>query len=349
MNLFDLVTAQAITTYWTESASNSIAYLGSAYFPARKQSGLDLSWILGYNGTAVALKPSTFDAKAPLRDRIGVKRVETEMPFFREGMTIREKERQQLLSLANSPETFWGPVIQRIYDDRANLVNGALVQPERMIWQLLTRARITISANNVLYDYNYDPTGEYEANNVLDFTANPWSNPATSTPITDMQAAIQDLEDLSGTRPATAVMSRQTWSWLLASNQIKLDLNVTAGQNIILTDTDLQAYIVRKLGINVIVYNKKYRDESKNQKSFMPDGVVCLLPSGTLGNTWFGTTPEEADLMVPNAPAEVSIVNTGVAVTSIIIPHPVNVQTIVSEIVLPSYERMNETAILQVA
>ena len=73
------------------------------------------------------------------------------------------------------------------------------------------------------------------------------------------------------------------------------------------------------------------------------------MPSGALGSTWFGTTPEEADLIGGNTDAEVSIVNTGVAVTTLVIPHPVNVETIVSEIVLPSFERLNECYALEVA
>jgi hypothetical protein len=72
------------------------------------------------------------------------------------------------------------------------------------------------------------------------------------------------------------------------------------------------------------------------------------LPSYALGNTWFGTTPEEFDLMSGTANASVSIVNTGVAITTIKEPHPVNVQTIVSEIILPSFERMDDIFVIKV-
>ena len=47
--------------------------------------------------------------------------------------------------------------------------------------------------------------------------------------------------------------------------------------------------------------------------------------------------------------ANVSIINTGLAITQIIQPHPVNIETIASEIVLPSYERMDEVGVLKVA
>ena len=101
------------------------------------------------------------------------------------------------------------------------------------------------------------------------------------------------------------------------------------------------------VGVDFVVYDKMFKDENGVSKSFVPDGYVCLIPDGNLGYTWYGTTPEEADLM-GSGKAEVSIVNTGVAVTRIIKEHPVNINTIASEIVLPSFERMDEIAVLKV-
>ena len=46
----------------------------------------------------VALQPSAFDTKASVRDRIGIAKIITEMPFFREAMRIGELERQELLT-----------------------------------------------------------------------------------------------------------------------------------------------------------------------------------------------------------------------------------------------------------
>lgn len=40
--------------------------------------------------------------------------------------------------------------------------------------------------------------------------------------------------------------------------------------------------------------------------------------------------------------------NTGIAITRILQEHPVNINTFASEIVLPSFERMDEVAVLNV-
>ena len=73
-----------------------------------------------------------------------------------------------------------------------------------------------------------------------------------------------------------------------------------------------------------------------------------LMPNGTLGYTWYGTTPEERTL-ADSGQANVSIVNTGVAVAVTTTSDPVNTKTTVSEIVLPSFERLNECYGMQVA
>lgn len=345
--IFDLVNARNIATYYEETASNRIPYLGETLFPARKQLGLDLSWIKGFNGLPVQLKPSAFDTKATLRDRIGVSKVETEMPFFREGMRIGEKERQEILRLMDSSnrETLM-PILNRIYDDVTNLVNGARVIPERMIMQLLSTGKIEIEDNRQVYNYDYQMPSEHTET----LTGNAqWSDP-DSTPVQDIMEWQDTVEENTGVRPTRAICTRKTWNYLMQNNSIRLDMNPVGGQNVILTDSMLQQYFAAKLGLQVAVYNKKFVTEVGGAAQlFFPDDVFTLIPDGTLGNTYYGTTPEEADLMSGGTDAEVQIVDTGVAITSIKEPHPVNVYTIVSEIVLPSFETIDNIFIAKVA
>ena len=93
MDLREFFTPEAIAAQWNETASNRIPYMGAGLFPARKKSGLDLSWLKGSKGLPVSLMPSAFDAKATFRDRIGFEKLETQMPFFREGFKIKERDR----------------------------------------------------------------------------------------------------------------------------------------------------------------------------------------------------------------------------------------------------------------
>lgn len=345
--IFDLINARNIATYYESNGSNQIPYLGETLFPAKKQLGLDLSWIKGFNGLPVSLKPSEFDAKATLRDRIGLNKIDTKMPFFREAMRVGEEERQDILRLmASTNSQYLMPVINRVYDDATNLVNGARVISERMIMQLLSGGKISITANRQDYDYDYKMPASHQE--TLAGTAQ-WSDP-DSNPVDDIRTWQDTVEDDTGVRPARAICTRKTWNYLLANKTIRLDMNPAGGQNIILTDSMLQQYLMSKLGITVAVYNKKFALEVGGAAQlFFPDDVFTLIPDGNLGNLYYGTTPEEADLMSGGTVAEVQIVNTGVAITTVKEPHPVNVETIVSQICLPSFETIDTIFVAKVA
>ncbi|WP_342538335.1 major capsid protein [Sporosarcina sp. FSL K6-1540] len=343
--IFDLVNAKEIGTYFENNPSNKVPYFGATLFPAKKQLGLDLSWIKGANGLLVALTPSEFDTKATLRDRIGFSKVQTEMPFFREAMRIGEKDRQELNRLlATNLSEAYKSIINNIYDDVTNLVKGAEVQPERMIMQLLSKGKISINANRVPLDYDYKMKDDHKETLLAD---GKWSDPA-STPIQDIMRWQDEVEENTGSRPTNAVMTRKTFGYLLAHKSIRLDMNPLGGQNIIMTDAMLKQYLQTQLGLSIAVYNKKYRAEDGSLHNFYPDDHFTLFPDGSLGNTYYGTTPEESDLMTGSTSADVRIVNTGVAITTIKEPHPVNVETIVSEIVLPSFETIDNIFIAKV-
>ncbi|MBG9785622.1 major capsid protein [Shouchella lehensis] len=343
--IFDLVTAQNIGTYYTNNPSNSVPYLGATLFPAKKQLGLDLSWIKGANGLPVALEPSAFDTKANVRDRIGFNKVQTEMPFFREAMHIGEKMRQELNKLQGSAQaSLYQPIINNIFDDVTTLVRGARVQPERMIMQLLSTGTIDIQANRQDYTYDYDMKEDHKE--TLTGGAR-WSQ-ADATPMQDIQKWQDDVENNTGVRPTRAVMTRKTFGYLLANKSIRSAIQPLGGENIFITEGELKQFIQTKLGVSIAVYNKKFIDEAGQNKSFYEDDKVTLIPEGNLGNTYYGTTPEESDLMTGQSVANVSIVDTGVAITTLKEAHPVNVQTIVSAITLPSFETIDNIFIAKV-
>jgi len=351
MNIMDMVSAKALATYWQETVSNRIPYLGEALFPAKKKAGLDLAWIKGYKGLPVALKPSHFDTKATVRDRIGVKKVETEMPFFREAMEIKERDRQELLRFRdNDPQSLYQSIISEIFDDRAQLIEGALIQSERMRMQLLVTGGISIVANGVDYTYNYDVDGEWTANNYEELSGNSfWTAYNTATPLEDIRAMQQNIVDLTGVKPTRAIMTQATFNYLLQNKSIRMALNPLAGGLNMVRESDVKSLLLSELNLTIAVYDKKFKTEAGATQNFYPDKYITLMPATTLGHTWYGTTPEEADLMSANFNGDVQVVETGVAVTTINIPHPVNKETIVSEIVLPSFERMNEVATIKVA
>lgn len=354
MDLRELFTPLAIAASWTEVASNYIDYIGPQLFPAEKKAGLDLSWFKGSKGLPVSLMPSAFDAKATFRDRIGIEKLETEMPFFREGFKIKEKDRQELLRIRESNDPYLMPLLARIFDDANELIAGAAVVSERMIMQLLFpingNAGISIKANGVDYTYNYDSDGSWKASNFIALTGNDlWTAKTTADPFKAFKTAKDAVRTKTGTNLTTAIMNTNTFNMMGGTDAVKNRWLTTTGRAMgYLTDQEVADTVRGTSNLNIAIYDKSYKDESKVTHSFVPDGYVCLVPDGTLGSTWYGTTPEEADLMGNDDNAEVAIVNTGVAITRIIDNHPVNINTFASEIVLPSFERMDEVAVIKV-
>lgn len=349
--IFDLMDSKAMALYWNNIQSNNIPYLGTALFPDRKKLGLKLEFLKGFRSLPIALMPSAFDTKPTVRGRIGVKDFSTKMPFFRESMSLNEEDRQQLLMFQEMANNQYAKqLMTTIFDDRANLVQGALVQSERMRMSLLVDGTIDISAPNkagivVNYKYNYDPDGEWTDSNT-DTVTTDWSDPDADI-YGDIDAIKKDAE-ARGIMLTRAILTSKSWGYICKNNAIKKDMNPVGYQNIIISDPDVKRYMLEKLGITFTVYNKLYKDESGVDKQFYPDDVVTFLPSETLGNTWYGTTPEEADLMGGNKDADVSIVNTGIAILNKKQSLPVNIITSVSQIVLPSFERMGDVFVLKI-
>ena len=353
MNIRDAYTSKAIALVNTEVASNRIAYLGAGLFPAKKKMGLDLKWIKTSKGLPVSLAPSNFDAVSTLRSREGFKLTETEMAFFRESMLVKEADEQEIMRVKDSTDPYAAEVLGRIFDDANTLVDGANVVPERMIMQLLAPSdgspKISIEANGVTYAYNYDPSSTYKTKNFASLTTDTdkWSDTTNSDPMDDIATALDAVEAETGERPSIMIVSRKTMDYLKQNAKIKsaiLAQNTT--ETVFMNDNRVKEVFSNELGIRIIVYSKQYKKEDGTAAKFYPDGFATLIPDGALGNTWYGTTPEERTLM-GSGEADVSIVNTGVAVAVTTTSDPVHTKTTVSEIVLPSYERMDSTYVIK--
>lgn len=349
-SLFDMVTANAIAAYYEELASNSESYLGELLFPAEKRSGLRLEWIKGHDNLPVVLQPSAFDAKPLLRDRGDVSIESTRMPFFRESMRLGEEDRQRILMfMAANNNEYARSIITRIFDDTRQLIESSRVNPEIMRMALMYSGAFTIASSNdsgqvVTYQYNYDPDGSWaEKNNTTLLTQDAWSDHENSNPIADIQEVKRQAQS-RGKNLTRMVIGFGTWQDLLANAKIRLGMNplAAAAANVIVTDAQVKSYIEGLISMRIQVYEKMYTDLNKNPAYFYPTrGCATLFTDGDLGKTCFGTTPEEADLLGGNPLADVRVVNTGVAVCTKKEALPVNIINWVSEIVLPSFENMD--------
>lgn len=343
MTIFDLIKAPELTSYWEENVQDRPPYLGEELFPNDKKLGLKLDWIKGANGLPVVLKPSAFDVGAVPRPRLGFDKLSAEMPFFKESTYVDEELRQQLnLVLETGNQAYIDAVINRVFADEMHLLEGARARREQMRMMALTTGAIAISANGQNYSYDYGMPADHKSE-----VTTSWST-TTSDPIEDLRKAMDKIEDDTGIRPTRGICTRKTWGYLRVNEKIMKSIFVLSnGQVSGLSDSQLSQYLVDQLGLELIVYGKRYKNDAGAAAQFVPDDTVVLFPEGQLGTTWFGTTPEESDLMGGKV-ANVSITDMGVAVTTIEKADPVNVETKVTQICLPSFESADSVYILDV-
>ena len=234
-------------------------------------------------------------------------------------------------------------VTRRVFDDEMRLLEGARARREQMRMMALTTGAIAVAANGQAYSYDYGIPQNHK-----DTVTTDWSNFANSDPIEDLRVAMDTIEDDTGIRPTRGVLTRKTWNYIRNNQKIIKSLFVLSnGQVGAISDDRLTQYIDQELQLELVIYGKRYKDDTGTVTQFVPDDMVALFPSGNLGTTWFGTTPEESDLMSGSAD-NVAITDVGVAVTTMKKSDPVNVETKVTMICLPSFESADSVFLLDV-
>ena len=340
MNIYELVVSNEITAYWETLSQDRQPYLGEELFPDNKKLGLNLKWIKGSKGLPVVLAPSAYDVEAKKRNRIAFDKLSADMPFFKESTSIDEELRQQLnMVIETGNQAYIDSVLAKVFDDETSLLEGAAAQRERMRMMALTTGAISIVANGQAYNYDYGVSSEQKVEASVS-----WSNP-DATIIDDIKLW-QEREDVTGVKLTRAICSRKTWGYIMKNKEIR---NAILGNNSAapVSASKVKAYLLDELELDVVVYTKRYVDEAGASHKFVADDIFVMFPDGDLGYGWFGTTPEESDLMSQSV-ANVSIVDTGVAVTTVKVTDPVNVDTKVTMIYLPSFETADQIMIADV-
>lgn len=342
MTIYDLIVSSEIVAYWELKLQDRKPYMGEELWPDDKKLGLDLNWLKGSNGLPVVLKPSAFDVAAIPRPRIAFDKLSAQMPFFKESVYIDEELRQELNKVIESNnQAYIDAVVNRIFADEMNLLEGAAAQRERMRMMALTTGTIVMEANGQAYEYDYGMPEDHKV--TVDKS---WSDP-TATIMEDIRKGKEKIQEDTGVTVERATCSSKVFGYFRINNEIKASIMVLTDGAGFISDSKIKQYIKDELGIEIVVNDKRYVDEAGATQRYIPKDVFTMFPSGQLGNTWFGTTPEESDLMASNV-ANVSITDTGVAVTTVQKTDPVNVETKATMICLPDFPTADQVYILDV-
>lgn len=354
MNLNEIFSSKAIAARWSENINNTIPDLGEAFFPRdpSKRYPNDIIWYKGSTGIANSLMPSSLDAEMTLRQRGGLEKVEANLPFFREGFQITEKDAQIIEDALNTNDPYAAQVIDKIYSDSLNLIRGAQTAIERIRMGLLFPVNgmmgAHIHANGVKYDYVYDPSGKWKETNYLALTGgDAWTASDTSDPYTIIENAKKAINTKTGAELKYMIMNSVTFKLMSKSAALKNRFITTSGAAVArVLDKDVKRMIEDDMDLKIIIHDKQYNDESGKTTNYVPDNYVTFVPEGALGETRVGKTPEERS---KKKNLDVSVVDGGITIASYETPHPVRFNIICSHTALPTFEKIDDVFTVKVA
>ena len=339
-SIFDLVTAANVAAYWLEKNVNEQPMLGETLFPYQREIGIKLDWIKGANNQPVGLRLAAYDTKAIRRDRQGIEEYTTKMPFFKESVYIDEEMRQSLNTLLQTNNTALIKEISgRIFEDEIGLLKAAKITLERMRMELVSAGTITLSSNGQSYAYDFGVPVDQKGN-----VQKSWSDPDADV-IKDINDIVKSMK-AKGVNITKGICNSTVIEDLKKNNSIRNQIYVLAGGNIAsISKVKVLDFIKQETGVTLYAYDNVYVNEDGSVSKYYPDDTITFIPDGYLGKTHMGRTPEESDLQTLGT-AKVSVVDNGIAIATYGMEDPVNVETKVSMVALPSFERANEVYIL---
>lgn len=333
------INSAELSTYWNDTNLSRANLLGDMLFPAIKTNSLTIDSIKGASGIPKILKLSTFDAHVIPRPQEVFNIEQYQMPFFKESKYIDEVLRRELLILLSTGRKASAQnTLLRIYNQSIELLAAAAFARERMRMQLITTGIIALKSNGVEVTYDYGLSADQKI-----ALTKPWDSDDIK-PLQEIQKAINLMQTKSGASMAYIVMNQTTLLKIMDNKSVKSSANPLNPEAFIGLEESKNLFR-RMFGTQVIVYDKSYKEQDGTTGKYIPDNIVVILPSAPIGNTFFGATPEEIDLM-SGSYADVSIADVGVAVTTM--PHrdPVNIEVKVSQITLPSFDKASEIVII---
>lgn len=342
MDIKDFINSQNIALYMKELPKEST--IDKALFPYKKQLGTELEFAKGAKNKAVALRMSRFDVATKVRALSASLNVEKrEMPFFKEAIGMGETQRRELINaIAANNENLVKALTSQIFDNYANLITGAEIVAKRMRASLIQDGAINITTDDgdIVVDYGVPSNHK----TVLTGTAK-WNDP-TADISGDIATFQKVITDDNYTKPNIMLMTEKSFMNTFMINTAindHLHSNVNATK-LILNEQDFIDFVKDRLGMSIVfLENTTYiPSEGAAAQSYYADGKVTFMSGATLGNTVYGTTPEEYDKSYGSGKLDTSIVNGAIAVTTMVKEDPITVDTKVSQIVIPSFERADE-------
>ncbi|SQC85390.1 major capsid protein E [Clostridium perfringens] len=278
------------------------AMLGDTLFPARKIQDIKFDMITGANGLPVSASIHAFDTETELASREVLQKGAAELALIKRKIAIGERE----IIAINNPrmDSEQKALVMELFKDGDKMVESVQTRIEAMRMELLSSGKINVKENGVSITLNYSVPG----GNKKTFD---WSDPATAKPLEDIKTLADAVEDASGTKPTRILTSSKVLNKILACESVK---KAIFGVNFdkIATRKDLNSLLESMELPQVATYNAKYKVQGSNgkytTKRYFPENILSMFAENALGETIYGLTAEEIELLGSNKMEEAKMV-----------------------------------------
>lgn len=289
LNITELFKANALNKYYAGVKGTTLV---EALFPAAYNNDFNLNVMNGgSNGTAEVIQFSNFDADILARDWGYRTHSKEDKEFFRERMSIPEKERMALFQfLATGDNEMIADYVQQLFEQfagKTGFLSSVRALATHTASQLLSTGKVVYISQN-----GGGRTADYKLSNDLKETltgAHIWSA-ATSDPLEDLNRWRETLEK-KGKKVEIALMNKVTFNYLKKhAGILKLITDAKekpTKQNIIDTIEEMTE-------LKVLIWDEEI-SVNKVKRTVFPNNVVTLIPNGPAGKMEYGPTPTKAD------------------------------------------------------
>ncbi len=346
IKLEDYINSANITLYMKQLPQE--ATLEKSLFPAKKVLGTKLENAKGAKKKPIALRQSTFDVAAKMRSLSADITVQsTEIPFFKESVGIDETTRRELITAFGcNNENLVKTISDQIFDGQVNLIKGSEIMPKAMAAQVIQNGQIAYSSNeedgDVIVDYGVPSTHK-----IVLTSSDKWTN-ADADIVGDVKKWQKIIKDDQYPKPTTLLLTENTFdNTFLINKKITAHLNGNVmNQNRILSQKDYLQFAKEIMGLAIVFLDDStyYPYEGAAPVQYYEDNKITLTSGTTLGNTVYGTTPEEFDKTHGSGKLDTTMAGlvNGTAITTMVKADPVTVDTKVSVMPIVSFDRADE-------
>lgn len=291
MRIEDLLTDRQLIDYVKEYPAEPGGLEG--LFPTRVVDDFEADFIMGAYSQPVMAELYAFDTPTELGQREAYGQGTLSLYLIKEKMKLDERE---IMRLARPRSDFeQQEAIRRIFNDVDAIKNRIEQRIEWMRYQVLQTGKFEYKGNGITTSIDFGIPTDHKG----DFT---WSND-TADILQDISDTCDKIQLDTGFRPEHMIMSRKWLMQIVKNKTIRSALLGTEAAKLI-TPIELNQELAR-LGLPTIsIDEKQYATQKvvtdkkgnarlqKEYHKFLDPDTVIFLPSGIMGETIRGLTPE---------------------------------------------------------